>query len=228
MSTDLQLVLLPGLGATPALFELQRTVFPNAITPNWPELAPKDTLASYATKFAPRVTDPGNTVLAGVSFGGMLALELAALVRPKAVVLIGSCRSPKAIASHLRLAALAGRFVSAKRLESMRKLAPGVVKQLGPMTGAQANALIRMSEDVPMSFIRWAGRAIFAWPGRTDPGVPVHVIHGSADRIILPDRVGPYSAIAGAGHVPSFTHADEVNKLLAEILEKERGTRPQP
>lgn len=215
----LRLMLLPGLGATSALFEPQREL-PNLITPDWPALDPRDTLASFAAKFAPLVTDPANTVLGGVSFGGMLSLELATLVRPRAVVLIGSCRSPDAIVTSLRLAAMAGRWISARRLESMRRMAPRVVRQLGPMTGGQAKALVAMSENVSMSFIRWAGQAIFAWPGRPDPGVPVHVIHGSLDRFIPPDRVGPHERVEGAGHVPNFTHPEPVNRFLRDVLER--------
>src|SRR6185503_21033432 len=83
-----RLVLLPGLGADAALFEPQRAAFPGLEVPPWLDPHPGETLPAFAARMADRVGPTGPLVLGGVSFGGMVALEMARLVQPRAVVLV--------------------------------------------------------------------------------------------------------------------------------------------
>src|SRR5436309_4107252 len=103
-------VLFPGLGADHRLFRFQHAVLPDLVIPPWPATAANDSLASFAGRFVDSIPKVDGLYLGGSSFGGMVALELASLVQPKAVILIGSCTSPSAItalARHMRSLAAA-------------------------------------------------------------------------------------------------------------------------
>ena len=92
-----QLVLFPGLGTDRRLFEPQRSAFPDLWVPPWIVPKRKETLPDYAARMAETIVPRRPTVLGGASFGGMVAYEMARHVEPEAVVLIGSCRSPRSL-----------------------------------------------------------------------------------------------------------------------------------
>ena len=99
--TAFQLILLPGLGADHRLLEPQRRAFPQLIVPPWIPPRKNESLPDYAARMAETVTPSRDVplVLGGVSFGGMLAYEMARHLKPDAVVLIASCRNRRGLRS---------------------------------------------------------------------------------------------------------------------------------
>lgn len=210
-------MLLPGLGADPRLFEPQRAAFPRLVTPEWLLPRDRDSLRTYAERMADvvraAVPEGRPLVLGGVSFGGMIASEMAAHLRPERLVLIGSALSPAEIAPALKGVAAAGRFLPTSLGERSKKMGKLFIRQLGPMRRADREFLETMIDAVPFSFIKWAGRAIFSWPG-SQPACPIIRIHGDRDRIIPLRGQDVRHIVRGGGHVPSVSHADEVNEFL--------------
>ncbi|MFZ1934503.1 MAG: thioesterase domain-containing protein, partial [Thermoguttaceae bacterium] len=84
MNSTLQLILLPGLGADHRLLEPQRAAFPQLIVPPWIPPRKHESLPQYAERMAQTVAPPHDVplVLGGVSFGGMLAYEMARWLKP--------------------------------------------------------------------------------------------------------------------------------------------------
>ncbi len=224
------IVLFPGMGADARMFDALRTEFPQIVTPPWPHIndRPTPTLIAFAARVAeqmktsglvtPGVANP-NLVLGGASFGGMVALEVAKLVRPRAVVLMGSCRHPSAIPRRLAWLEWLCRPIPAPLLDHLKFLARTGDHGLGPMEPHHSLLLSQMMDDTPMRFVAWCARAIFGWPGCPDPGVPVIHIHGRLDGMILASRVQPDVWIDGAGHVPSMTHPREVCGAIRQACE---------
>lgn len=104
----MRLLLLPGLGADRRLFDAQRACTAPIEVIEWIEPHREESLADYAKRLAATIDTSSPFLLGGASFGGMVALEMARHVRPRAVVLIGSCRSPRTLPWFYRpLAALA-------------------------------------------------------------------------------------------------------------------------
>jgi pimeloyl-ACP methyl ester carboxylesterase len=87
-------VLLPGMAADERLFEPQRRAFPNLIVPPWIEPEPCEPLAAYARRMAARLNSSDLLLIGGVSFGGIVALEMADHLGLAECVLISSIRSP--------------------------------------------------------------------------------------------------------------------------------------
>lgn len=215
------LVLVPGLGADARLFEPQRHAFPDLITPEWLVPRKAESLVEYAGRLAEsvqeRVPRGHPLVLGGVSFGGMLAVEMARHLRPSTVVQIASALSPKEIFPALRTAAMAGRFLPASIGERSHSLAKVFIRQLGPMKTQDRKFLESMIDAVPFSFVQWAGRAIVEWPGAR-PDCRLFRIHGDMDKVIPLQQQEIDLVISRGGHVPNVSHADEINAALSRVL----------
>ena len=92
--TDLPMILLPGLNGDPRVFAPQAAAFPDVRPVRW-TLPPRgDRLAVYAARLAGSLGRVGPCVVVGVSFGGIVATELARHVDATACVVIASARDP--------------------------------------------------------------------------------------------------------------------------------------
>lgn len=217
------LVLLPGLGADVRLFDPQCADFPDLISTAWIDPERNETLAEYAARMAERIrssfpSENWPLVLGGVSFGGMLAAQMAPLLKPDAVVLIGSALSPKEIATSLKWMAMAGRWMPAPVGQNAKFMGRTFIRRLGPMKREHRLFLESMIDAVPFSFLQWAGQAIFGWEGLSKVDGKLVRVHGELDRIIPFPRAGLVHKIMGAGHVPNVSHAEEVNRHLKAVV----------
>jgi pimeloyl-ACP methyl ester carboxylesterase len=213
------LILLSGMGADGRLFDQQRPRFANLITPHWIDHLPGDSLASYAERMAGQL-DPGCACyVGGVSFGGMVALEMARHLDAKACFLIGSIRSSQELPLRFRV------------LEPLAGLVPEVfggvpvwaAKTLGPfaepLLGPARRSMLRQLADTRGRFLHWAGSAVLGWnPDPNDPAMPIHQLHGDRD-YVLPHRLTrPDVLVRGGGHLLPLSHPQAVNDFLEQNM----------
>lgn len=203
--------LIPGLGADERVF--RRLQLPGTMhVLQWlaPQ-SPAEPLVHYAASLAAAVPLAAPCWLVGVSFGGLLAQEIARL-RPLArVVLISSLGSPHDLPPLLRLAGATGvhRLVPFGLLKWLPRLAQWF---FGARGGTEYRLLRQILADTDPVFARWATAQLLSWRG---PGLPGTVrIHGTRDRL-LPAGAGPItSLVPGAGHFLIVSHAAQVSQLL--------------
>lgn len=213
----MRLVLLPGLGADARLFEPQSRVFPELEVPPWIPPLPSESLASYARRLAETLPE-GEFLLGGVSFGGMIALEMARVRPPRAVVLIGSARSGRALAPWLHGLAPVARALPAAGFSAVQRLAPGPTAWIEGLDRVAASLFRTMLRDMPVSFFAWGCRAILAWGGPGEIEAPVLQIHGRRDHLLPLRLAKPDRVIEDGRHLISLTHPVDVNAFLAEAL----------
>src|SRR3954471_8307444 len=120
--TAARLLRVPELGSSPALFERQRAAFPQLEVPPWLPTRRRESLRDYAARMADTIDPAGPMILGGVSIGGMLAIEMAQRIRPGCVLLIASCRTPRALHWYLHIAARVSASVPVGLMERGRAL----------------------------------------------------------------------------------------------------------
>lgn len=224
-----RLVLIPGLGVDEGLFAPQREAFPQIECPSWIEHHHGESLRSYAHRLAATIEPGGPMVLGGQSFGGMLALEIARVLQPRAVILIASCRSAKSIPAPFWWLEAASRLMSdkmARRIVLAQTSA--IVWRLGCSDEATRRFLEQRLSDASISFIRWAVHAIRRWTFDARLPMPVYHIHGQRDRLIPVKNVNADVEVAGAGHLLNMTHREQVNSFIRDCLERTLTPRTQP
>lgn len=212
------IVLLPGMGADARLFAKQREAFPTIVVPDWLPPRRKERLRDYAERFASALVVSRPLVLGGSSFGGMVACELAAVLRPNALVLLGSTADPLRIPFMLRALAPVGGLLPERCHTAMGRLANRMAGAFGAASESDRELFVKMAQSTPSSFTRWACTAIAAWKAPNLSGIPVFAVHGTDDRILPPDRAMTQTLVPGAGHLLPMTHPESVNRFLADVL----------
>jgi pimeloyl-ACP methyl ester carboxylesterase len=223
MTPSFQLILLPGLGADHRLLGPQREAFPQLVIPPWIPPRKNESLPDYAARMAETITPSPDLplVLGGVSFGGMVAYEMARRFKPNAVVLIASCRKRESLSplyrSGRRLLPLVPYWLwSVAKLD----LISGVVvrMRLG-VDPSRRDLAIRMFKESDSRFMHWVLQAILNWDPKPLLGVRVLQIHGGRDSLIRARRVEADKIIPDGGHMINLTHAEEVNEFLRSAAE---------
>jgi pimeloyl-ACP methyl ester carboxylesterase len=214
--TMTRMVLLPGLGADARLFRDQADLAADITIPAWPPRDQGESLVQFARRIADTLTQDVD-VVGGASFGGMVALEIAALIRPRAVALIGSCTSPEAVAPWLRATGHVFVKMPVAAFRPRRLTSPIVRPLLGPLRPAEEQLFWSMASATSPAFLRWGCRAILGWRP-TSVSTSVFHLHGSRDRLIPLGRVRPTRILEGAAHLPSLSHPAETKAFLRDVL----------
>ena len=216
------LVLLPGLGADERLFEPQRAVFSEVLVPPWIVPKRKETLPDYAARLAETIVPTRPMILGGSSFGGMVAWEMARYLRPEAVVLIGSCRSPKALHAVARGLRPIVPLTAVQVFSLAKVFAPLGLRVFSPFTPEQRALCVAMFKEMDGGFMKWACRAVLGWVPSEPPPVPVLQIHGGKDRIMPARLVESDEIIPDGGHLINLTHPEQVNAFITRAFESVR------
>jgi pimeloyl-ACP methyl ester carboxylesterase len=202
-----RLVLFPGMGADARMYRPLRRHLPFLVVPPWVPAAAGEGIGDYARRYVELGLVGMDDVIGGSSFGGFLALEIARLVRSRAVLLLGSARSTRAFPRLAALAPLASVLpgLAWNSTAAARALA-GI--GFGLHDRRHRDLFVDMAVRIPSGHLRWACAAIARWQGVDDPGCPIAQIHGACDRVI-PWRHAQTQAqnvIPGAGHLVALTH----------------------
>jgi pimeloyl-ACP methyl ester carboxylesterase len=211
-------ILLPGMGADGRLFGPQRAHGFDFEVPPLPIPEPADDLSTYAARVRDMLDLAGPCVIGGVSFGGMVACELAAICRPRCVLLIASCRSRAALPCWHRPARWISRVVPDVFIRRGGVIGCQRIAKLESLDRHQRQLTLEMFLGTPVSFLRRAGGMVLRWKGVQPLECPVHHIHGQRDSVIPIKRVEPDEIIPDGGHLINLTHADQVNRFIERHL----------
>jgi len=205
-----------GLGADKKAF--QKIKLPSAYEPvflDWIAPQKKESLSNYARRFSSLIKNDDAFILIGLSFGGMLASEIARLRSPMKTIIISSLASSNELPWYLKNA---GRVGLHKAVPIKFLKAASILKNFMGVRSKEDKAIIyNYAKSADPALVRWSIDAIVNWnyPDRL-PGI-VH-LHGSDDRMLPLKYTHPDFVIKGGGHLMIFNKADEVNKILREVL----------
>jgi len=205
---------IPGLGADERVFQFLRLRGETHVL-RW--LSPQSThepLRHYAARLAAAVSAGQAGWLVGVSFGGVLALEVAQL-RPLArVVLISSFTGPKELPWIGQLARATGLYRAVP--PQLLRLVPRMAQWLfSARNGGEYRLLRQIIRDTDLPFTRWAIAQLLQWPGRS--ATPVIRIHGTADRLLPAGAAHSQYRLPG-GHLIIVSQATEISRILHHLV----------
>jgi len=205
--------LLSGLGADKRIFDRLDLSGYKVHYIDWIKPLPDDTMKSYAQRLSSQIKSP-HPILIGVSFGGMVATEIADQVATKKVILISSTRDSSAIPFYFRML----RYLPIYRWIPNNWLIKGnaIADWFFGVTLSDDKKLLRsiLSATDP-HFLRWALHQIVTWKKEADQ-LSISQIHGDSDRL-LPYRKADFS-VRNGGHLIVHTHAPIVSEWIREQI----------
>ena len=192
---------LPGMGATSAMYGEAWRRLPDTTFLDWPAYRGESTIGEVADRVIEEAEITESDLPMGSSLGGMVALEIAAKLGAKSVVLIGSARAATEVRTLLRLAA------------PLAAVTP--VRWVQLLAGSSSHDVARQFAGSDPAFLSAMCSAIADWQAPDYAGTVVRV-HGTRDHVIpCPDEA---HRIEGAGHLLALTHQREtVNAVRARI-----------
>ena len=204
-----------GLGADKRVFSFLDLSFCEPVFIDWIEPAKKESLQSYALRLRQTIPQP-DPVIVGISFGGMLATEMAKVEPNLRAIIISSNKTADEFPKYLRI----GKYVP------FYKWMPGTVLKrsafmikwvFGRNGKEQKKVFLDIIRDTNPDFVKWAIASIMHWQNKTIPKNLVH-LHGTADRLLPHRLVKADHLIKGGNHVMPMDSHEEVSMLLKQLI----------
>ena len=199
-------ILLPGMGADSTMYPKNKyDKLKDVLFAEWPNYKGETTIYQVAWRVINEYNIKNDIVIGGASLGGMVAVEIAKIIKIKKVLLISSTTHPDTINPALR------------KLSTLAEIAPIKLVQLlaGTINHRLNSAVLTMFEKADTDFIRAMSKAVFEWKGIEGYQCETFRIHGKKDKVILPPE-DPVELIENGRHLITMTHAE----IVAEFIQK--------
>ena len=175
-----------------------------------------DTIATYAERICARINTSQPFYLAGLSFGGMIAVEMLNYVQPVKTILLSSAASKHELRKMYVWAGQVGLHrLFTRNLARSGSFLLSYLFQL--KTSSERKLIMQMMNDTDPQFFKWAVQAIVSWQ-RTEAPAQIIRIHGTADRTLPPVNITYEYLIKGGGHFMVYSKAQELSQILEKIL----------
>ncbi len=175
-----------------------------------------ETLPEYAKRMASFVTEP-NAVLAGVSFGGVVAQEMSVFLNLRKLIIISSVKTKNELPNRLILARKTGAY---KLVPTSWALS---VKDLTRFAiGPRSRKRLRLYQEYlsvrDKNYLDWAIKQMVCWDRETQVEGVRH-IHGDGDIVFPIKNIGNAEVVEGGTHVMILNKGAKVGKLIEKIIE---------
>lgn len=208
-----EVYLIPGLGADRRVFQFLNLSEHSISHISWIEPLPNESIEQYAGRLTEQIKSP-DPILIGVSFGGMIAVEIAKQIKANKIILISSARTQHEIPLHFKLLGRTG-IQNILPASSWKRPNRVLFYFFGTQTQEEKELLSGIVRDTDTKFLTWAIAKIVDWKNEVVPANTT-LIHGSADRL-FPNSQADIT-IPGGGHFMIVNRAAEISTQLKQIL----------
>jgi pimeloyl-ACP methyl ester carboxylesterase len=213
----MNLYFISGLGADKRIF--QNLVLPEVFRIyyiEWVAVSENETMESYCRRLSSQINQQEPFSLVGVSFGGVIAVELAKLLSPVQTVLVSSFCYKEEVPWFYILIGKSGIY---KMLPPRILLRPNNIafRLFGAYKPEIKILLKNILEDTDPAFFEWAIRQLFSWDNHWKPANLIR-IHGTADKILPYKKIMGAIPVKGGEHLMVYSKSAIVSQILTEKL----------
>lgn len=206
----MKLYLIGGLGADERVFKYLKLESSTQVI-KWIDPKPNEELKNYVSRLFEQIDTKEEFGLLGVSFGGIVAIELAKLQKPKRLILISSVENSKQLPK---------KYITIGKTQILKLIPNSLIKPpkiiLGYLFGAKNKKLLeQIVKDTPDKFIRWALNKMIFW-SNDSTSIKTIRIHGTNDKLI--PLKGESIKIKDGGHFMIVDKAEEISRIINEQI----------
>ncbi len=210
-----EIYIFSGLGADERVF--QRLDFSGFSTTfiKWIVPQDKETIELYTTRLLDQITTPKPTLI-GLSFGGLIAVEVAKQIETEKVILIASAKTKKEIPFYYRFVGQYGlhKLLPTRLLKSSNFITNWF---FGTSSTFDKQLLKQILIDTDPTFLKWAIDKVAKWTNIKQTKNIYH-IHGTSDKILPFSFIESNATIKYGGHLMTLNKAEEINNILRQQL----------
>jgi pimeloyl-ACP methyl ester carboxylesterase len=208
-----------GLGADHRIYQ-QIDFGPHTVIPlPWLPPEKKESIEDYARRMSACIKHE-QPVLVGLSFGGMMAMEIARHRSFQKILLISSAKTRAELPLLYKCCGALGlhHLIPMWLIKGSKDL---VAKLFSPRSSREKELIDRMLDETDPDLLRWSIAKVVCWKNRTVPPDVYH-IHGTRDHVLPFRNVSCDKALEGAGHIMILNRAVEISAWLNEVMNDER------
>jgi pimeloyl-ACP methyl ester carboxylesterase len=179
-----------------------------------PPLA-NESLSSYAARMLDQVKE-NHPVILGLSFGGMIAIEMAKQIAIEKLILISTVKTYNEIPRWMRMAGTLN-LHKLIPIKSNRLTEKADDRRMGIETIEEKIFVDQYRKNADQKYVDWAIDQILNWKNTWVPPNTFH-IHGENDRMFPLRNIQPTHVIKKGTHIMILNKADEISSCIEEIL----------
>jgi pimeloyl-ACP methyl ester carboxylesterase len=204
-----------GLGADGGVFD-RLAVNGHVLHPlSWIPPGKKESITSYAFRMAEQIIEERPIVL-GLSFGGMLAIEMAREINMEKVIIISAPKTRNEIPSWMRWA---GRLKMNKWLpvQSNRYTERADDRRMGIETKEEKAIVEAYRKTADLQLVNWGINQILNWKNKWIPP-QLYQIHGEKDQMFPLKNIQTTYIIPDGSHIMILNRPGEIGACVERIV----------
>ncbi|RMZ51376.1 alpha/beta hydrolase [Flavobacteriaceae bacterium PRS1] len=208
---------MPGMAANPSIFEhikLQENLF-KIHWLEWINPIPKERIEDYAKRLAKKV-EYKNSVLIGVSFGGIIVQEMSKFLTLKKLIVVSSVKNSSELPKRMKIAkrTKAYKLIPTQLISNVEALA----KYAFGETASKRVELYKKYLSVnDKRYLDWAIEQMVCW--KQDRSLPniIH-IHGEKDAVFPIQNIKDCIIVKGGTHIMIINKYKWFNENLPKLI----------
>lgn len=207
--------LFSGLGADKRVFEELDFSEYNPTFIQWIQPIENETIEHYAQRISEQIKTP-YPILIGLSFGGIMAVEVGKLTKTEKIILIASAKTKWEIAWYYRLIGKTKihQIIPASVLKRANFISNWF---FGTESKKDKTLLANILHDTNPVFLKWAIDRILKWEN-TIIHFNLKHIHGKKDRILPLKFISADVIIENGGHLMTINKVAELDFEIKKLL----------
>lgn len=208
-----EIYLLSGLGADKRVFDFIDFSGFKTNHVDWIAPTENESIENYAKRLLGQIKTM-QPIIIGVSFGGMVTVEIAKIIETERVIIISSAKTKFDIPFYFRVVGQLriNKLIPTRILKTVNSLTYWF---FGTKTKRENELLRSIIKETDNRFLNWAVDKIANWRNTTLLTNLTH-IHGTNDKI-LPFKTADYK-VSNGGHLMIVNKAEEISGLINKIL----------
>lgn len=205
-----------GLGADEKVFKhLRLNGYEFKFIP-WLQPKQKENIRDYAKRMAAYI-EHDSPILLGVSFGGMIGIEIAKQMQLQKLIIVSSIKSTGELPVWMKLVGSLKlhKFLPARSYKFTETIDND---RLGVSTPEEKEMVRAYRKNVDPVYFNWAIHEVLNWKNNWHPENLIH-IHGDRDKIFPIKKINATCIIKNGTHLMIYNRAKEIGEYIEQELQ---------
>lgn len=215
-----RIVFISGLGANELAFSRIGDLGLEKVFVKWLVNNPDESFEEYTLRIIEKYHIESGDVLVGLSFGGLVAQEIAKILNSNIVILISSFRDVNDLKSIFRMPLQSGiyRLMPTFKVPILDEM---IANFLNSGSKESIPILKNMIESTDFKLMKWSLKMIAESNGLSNRNLQAYNIIGDQDKILKLWKNSTTTIIKNGSHFMVFDKSREVTKIILDILKSQ-------